>query len=110
MTALLLAVLSDRVFQLDWAGHEVALRLPNIDGTALLHTLPRMRTRRLRWINRPRLELQSLMTSAPLDAILPEDAVVIASNRGFTQVAPRWGARKRERCVTKHWRALACGA
>eukprot|EP00965_Chrysotila_dentata_P207732 6184301-Pleurochrysis_carterae.AAC.6 len=58
MTALLLAVLSDRVFQLDWAGHEVALRLPNIDGTALLHTLPRMRTRRLRWINRPRLELQ----------------------------------------------------
>ena len=55
MTALLLAILSGRAFQLDWPGVESAYATPRLDATALLgaaRAAPASEVRKLRWVNR----------------------------------------------------------
>ena len=87
MTALLLAILTDRAFQLDWPQHAAVLSTPRIDVTSLLPALGRVRpsdVRRLTWINGDRQKLAKL-TSTDLAALWPERVLRVQSNRGFTQ-------------------------
>jgi hypothetical protein len=88
MTALLLAILTDRAFQLDWPEHTTALRTPHIDVTGLLPALgraPPAEVRRVTWINGDRLKLAELTSTDELDRLWPERVVRMQSNRGFTQ-------------------------
>ena len=88
MTALLLAILTDRAFQLDWPEHTTALRTPHIDATGLLPALgraPPAEVRRVTWINGDRLKLAQLTATDELDRLWPERVVRMQSNRGFTQ-------------------------
>lgn len=77
MTALLLAVLSDRAFVLDWPEHTAVLRTPRIDATALLPALARASAaeqRRVVWINGDRQKLAQ-QTASDLAALWPERVV-----------------------------------
>ena len=89
MTALLLAILSGRAFQLDWPGVESAYATPRLDATGLLgaaRAAPASEMRTLHWVNRDRQELHELVSRAEsLDALWPERVLVVQSNRGFTQ-------------------------
>ena len=79
MTALLLAILTDRAFQLDWPEHTTALRTPHIDATGLLPALgraPPAEVRRVMWINGDRLKLAKLTASDELDRLWPERVVL----------------------------------
>ena len=99
MTALLLAILSDRAIALDWSGREVALRMPRLSESGNTRLLKAARaaqssdTRRVTWLNANRTALQQevihgmggVESSSGIDALWPERVVYLRSNRGFTQ-------------------------
>jgi hypothetical protein len=108
MTALLLAIISDRALVLDWPGHEAALSMPRLGAGAEL-LLRRARAaapgevRRLSWLNANRRKLQAEMVGASMDTLWPERVVELRSNRGFTQqllAAPVHAAAALERGLT----------
>ena len=117
MTALLVAILTDRAIALDWPGHEEALRTPRFVGGAndrLLMNAKQARpadVRRLEWINKSRKQLQELVTSQPLDALWPERVILMRSNRGFTQgllTAPQLAGAVASRQLTARNAQFGC--
>ena len=91
MTALLLAVLSDRALAIDWPGHELAFQMPRFGDGSNAHLVAHARAtpansmRRVEWLNKNRKQLLQLMTSDALRKVWPERVVALRSNRGFTQ-------------------------
>jgi len=110
MTALLLAILTDRAFQLDWPEHTVALQTPRIDSTGLLPALgrtPPAEVRRVTWINGDRIKLAQL--TAELDHLWPERVVRLQSNRGFTQaLLEQHAAAAARRQLTRNSTQFGC--
>ena len=109
MTALLLAILTDRAFQLDWPEHTVALQTPRIDSTGLLPALgrtPPAEVRRVTWINGDRIKLAQL--TAELDHLWPERVVRLQSNRGFTQALLEQHAAAARRQLTRNSTQFGC--
>ena len=102
MTALLLAILSDRALTVDWPGYEAALSTPRLASLPQLlraaKAAPESEVRRVVWLNANRKTvarqvIEAAATSfdrleasrAGLDRLWPERVVFLRSNRGFTQ-------------------------
>ena len=91
MTALLLAILTDRALALDWPGYEAALATPRLNGNAALLSHARTaaakgEARRIEWLNANRKTLHAQISgAASFDALWPEPVLLVRSNRGFTQ-------------------------
>ena len=117
MTALLIAVLTDRALTLDWPGYEAVFDTPHLQALPQLLGSARAAAsadrREITWLNgNRRLLLQQLVDArGGLEALWPERIVVLRSNRGFTQQllsSPGFQARAQERHLTPRNGQFGC--
>ena len=129
MTALLIAILTDRALTLDWPGYDTALTTPRLKSLPKLlqaaRFAPPVEVRRLVWLNANRKVLHQELTgvAAPpsppagvpplsgLNELWPERVLFLRSNRGFTQQllrAPNLAAAAAARGLTAESAQFGC--